>query len=275
MEPCIAFSILKEWMVKKYGDAASERIVAITDPEKGILRQEALESGYTIFEIPQNIGGRYSAFTPAILFPLAVAGIDVEALVQGAKVCAESEWIKNDGLGYALARYAMMDAGKSIEAFEYFDPCYGKIGEWLKQLFAESEGKDGKGLLPMSLTFSTDLHSIGQFLQDGSQIFFETLLNVHEWRSDVVIPAIASKSYGGRSLNEINALVLEGVKAAHSKAGIPIIQIDIERNDEYCLGQLMYFMMMTTAVTGKMMGVDPFTQPGVEAYKAEIRKLIG
>lgn len=129
--------------------------------------------------------------------------------------------------------------------------------------------------MPVSLTLSTDLHSIGQFLQEGSRIFFETIINVRDWADDVVVPENAGGVYAGRSLNEINALALQGVRAAHSKAGIPIIQIDIERNDEYCLGQLMYFMMITTAVTGKLMGVDPFTQPGVEAYKAEIRELLG
>ena len=275
MESQIAFSILKDCLFRRYGERAKERIVAVTDPEKGILREEAEREGYAVFEIPQNIGGRYSAFTPAILLPLAAAGIDINELVNGAAACAASDFIRNEGLDYALSRFELMNLGKQVEVFEYYNPYYRSIGEWLKQLFAESEGKEGKGILPVSLTLSTDLHSIGQFLQEGSQIFFETIINVRDWEDDVVIPENAGGVYAGRSFNEINALALQGVRAAHSKAGIPIIQIDVERNDEYCLGQLMYFMMITTAVTGKLMGMDPFTQPGVEAYKAEIRELLG
>lgn len=274
MESRLAFTIMKRFLDEKYGAEAYKRIVAITDPVKGLLREETEEKGYASFEIPANIGGRYSAFTPAILFPLAVAGIDIRRFVQGAKDMEESSYIRNEALDYALTRLALMESGKDVEIFEYYDPCYGKIGEWAKQLFAESEGKEGKGLLPVSLTFSTDLHSIGQFLQEGRQMFFETLLNVRNWGDDVEIPFCAGNAFDGRMLNEINALSLQGVVAAHSKAGIPIVQIDIEENDEYCLGQLMYFMMITTAVTGKMMGVDPFTQDGVEKYKAEIRALL-
>ena len=276
MESRIAFSILKERLFAKYGEAAADRIVAITDCEKGLLRAEANEKGYKTYEIPSNIGGRYSAFTAGIMFPLAVAGVDIRAFVQGAKdIQADEDYWKTEGMKYALTRYALLEAGKSIEVFEYYDPSMRLVGEWCKQLFGESEGKECKGLFPASLTFSTDLHSMGQFLQEGSQIFFETVINVLNWSDDVIVPETAGDELAGMSLNAINQMAIKGVMAAHRKADIPIVQIELKDNNEYCLGQLFYFLMMTAAVTGKLMGIDPFNQPGVEAYKSEIRKLLG
>lgn len=276
METKIAFSVLKAALKNKYGADVASRIIAITDPKSGSLRAEANEEGYRTFEIPGNIGGRYSAFTPAILFPLAVAGVDIRKLISGAKDIAvdESFW-KAEGVYYPLTRYALNQAGKDIEVFEYYEPSMRLVGEWCKQLFGESEGKQGLGLFPASLTLSTDLHSMGQFLQDGNQIFFETVINVVNGREDVVIPASAGTELAGKTLNEINHMAMKGVMAAHSKVNVPIIQIDVENCDEYCIGQLLYFFMMTAAVTGKLMGIDPFNQPGVEDYKAEIRKLLG
>ena len=185
---------------------------------------------------------------------------------------AKSDFVQGAGLEYAMTRFLLMNSGKSIEAFEYFEPSLHGVGEWIKQLFAESEGKDGKGLFPVTMTFSTDLHSIGQFLQEGSRVFFETVIRIREAGEDVVIPDGKLK---GRSLNEINALAVDGVINAHTKAGTPIIEISIPRVDESSLGALMYFFMMTTAVTGRLMKVDPFTQNGVEEYKAQIRALLG
>lgn len=277
MESRIAFSIIKGWMQEKYGEEETcARIIAITDPYKGILRAEANEKGYVTFEIPGNIGGRYSAFTAGIMFPLAVAGVDLKAFVGGAKEIAEDKkfW-SEEGVWYPLTRNALINAGKEIEVFEYYDPSLRLIGEWCKQLFGESEGKDGKGLFPASLTLTTDLHSMGQFLQQGNQIFFETIINVVDPAEDVIIPATAGEGLAGKSLNSINQLARQGVKAAHAKADIPIIQIDVEDMKEYSLGQLLYFLMMTAGVTGKLMGIDPFNQPGVEDYKAEIRALLG
>ena len=275
MESRIAFSLMKSWMYEKYGEEeASKRIVAITDPCKGILREEVNAKGYASFEIPGNIGGRYSAFTAGIMFPLAVAGVDIRAFVQGAKDAAcDDEFWKNNGVDYALTRFALLESGKDIEVFEYYDPSLRLVGEWCKQLFGESEGKEGKGLFPASLTLSTDLHSMGQFLQDGNQIFFETVINVLNWDKDVVVPA--GDSLAGMSLNSINQSAIKGVIEAHSKVGVPIIQLEIEDTKEYCLGQLLYFFMMTAAITGKLMEIDPFTQEGVEQYKAEIRRLLG
>ncbi|MBQ0017901.1 MAG: glucose-6-phosphate isomerase [Clostridiales bacterium] len=277
MESRLAFSILKDMLYEKYGrKEAAERIVAITDPVKGILREEVAREGYTSFEIPANIGGRYSAFTPTIMLPLAVAGADIRAFVRGAQAIQENEqWWNEKGVNYALARYALFETGKTIEVFEYYDPSLRLIGEWCKQLFGESEGKDGKGLFPTSLTLSTDLHSMGQFLQEGNQVFFETVINILNWDKDVIIPETAGDNLAGRSLNDINQMAVKGVIAAHSKADIPIVQIELDNCKEYSLGQLLYFLMMTAAVTGKLMDVNPFNQLGVEKYKSEIRTLLG
>lgn len=276
METRLAFSVLKDWMLKKYGrEGTAKRIVAVTDPVKGTLREETDREGYINFEIPGNIGGRYSAFTPAIMFPLAVAGVDIDAFLKGARDIASDESFWNEGLKYAAARYALYESGKEIEIFEYYDPSLRLIGEWCKQLFGESEGKDGKGIFPASLTFSTDLHSMGQFLQQGNQLFFETILDVKNRSKDVTIPDSAGPDLAGRSLNDINAMAVKGVMTAHAKASIPMIKIDIDDINEESLGQLLYFFMMSAAVTGKLMGIDPFNQPGVEDYKQEIRALLG
>lgn len=276
MESRLAFSILKDWMYAKYGkDETAKRIVAVTDPAKGILREEADREHYVTFEIPGNIGGRYSAFTPGIMFPLAVAGVDIDALLQGAKEISRDDDFQKTGIRYAVGRYKLYGSGKKIEVFEYYDPSLSLIGEWCKQLFGESEGKEGKGIFPASLTFSTDLHSMGQFLQEGNQTFFETIFNVVSRSDDVIVPESAGRELAGRSLNEINAMAVKGVMAAHAKANIPMIRIDLEDISERTIGQLLYFLMMTAAVTGKLMGIDPFNQPGVEAYKQEIRNLLG
>lgn len=276
MESRLAFSVLKDWMYEKYGrEETAKRIVAITDPKKGILREESDREGYVTFEIPGNIGGRYSAFTPGIMFPLAVAGVDIETFVKGAKDVSLDEAYWQDAIKYAVTRHGLYESGKFIEVFEYYDPSLRLIGEWCKQLFGESEGKEGKGIFPASLTFSTDLHSMGQFLQEGNQVFFETIFNVLKRDKDVMVPESAGPDLAGKSLNDINAMAVKGVMAAHAKADIPMIKIDIDEISEYTLGQLLYFLMMTAAVTGKLMGIDPFNQPGVEDYKQEIRNLLG
>lgn len=277
MESRLAFSMIKDWMYQKYGrEETAKRIVAITDPLKGILREEANAEGYETFEIPSNIGGRYSAFTPGIMFPLAVAGVDIRTLIKGAlDMAQDDEFWKTEGLKYAMTRFALNEAGKQIEIMEYYDPSLRLIGEWCKQLYGESEGKEGKGLFPASLTFSTDLHSMGQFLQEGTPIVFETIINVLNRDLDVIVPESAGKDLAGRSLNDINQMAVKGVMAAHRQANIPMVRLDVEEMTEYALGQLLYFFMMTAAVTGKLMGIDPFNQPGVEAYKQEIRNLLG
>lgn len=276
METRIAFDVLKEAMYSKYGDEATKRIIAVTDSESGSLREEAKDIGYRTFAIPADVGGRYSAFTAGTLFPLAVAGANIREFIQGAKDIAEDiEFWEKEGVFYALARESMYAEGKSVEVFEFYDPSLALIGEWCEQLFGESEGKDGKGLFPTTMIFSRDLHSMGQFLQEGNQIFFETMLSVRNWDNDIILPTSKIEYLSGKSLNEINQIAMEGVVAAHSAVGIPIVIIEIEDNKEYSIGQLLYFFMMVVAVTGKLIGIDPFNQPGVEAYKSEIGKRLG
>lgn len=276
METSIAFNVLKEALQIKYGDKSNKRIIAITDPESGKLRKEAIKEGYKTFPIPSDIGGRYSAFTAGILFPLAVTGADIRKFIKGASdIAVDSEFWEKEGLLYALARKALLEAGKTVEVFEFYDPSLSLIGDWCEQLFGESEGKEGKGLFPAKMIFSRDLHSMGQFLQEGNQIFFETMINVQNWDKDVVLPETETGRLSSGLLNEINKIAMEGVIAAHSKAGVPIILIEIEDSKEYCLGQLLYFFMMTAAVTGKLMGINPFNQPGVEGYKSEIKERLG
>lgn len=271
LETKIAYKTIREVMEEKYGKETKDRIIAITDAEKGSLRQDVKEQGYKSFEIPRNIGGRYSAFTPAILFPLAVIGIDIRNFVKGAReIASDSNFWKEEGIKYAITRYALNKSGKDVEIFEYFDPSLGLLGEWCKQLFGESEGKENQGLFPTTLSLSRDLHSLGQYLQEGKLIFFETIINIKKFEHDVILPKSVGVA-GGMSLNEVNQFAVEGVSAAHSKRGASIIVIEVDDKKEYSLGQLLYFMMMTAAITGKLMGVNPFTQDGVEKYKSEIR----
>lgn len=208
------------------------------------------------------------------LFPLAVAGIKIRKIVAGASEMANQDYWINGGINYALTRFSLFNSGKELEIFEYYNPSLHWLGEWTKQLFGESEGKSGRGLFPVSLTLSTDLHSIGQYLQEGKQFFFETVINVSKWYEDIIIPNTLNNGLAGKSLNEINQYAVKGVIEAHSKADIPIIQITLDESNEYCIGQLIYFFEMTAAVTAKLMDVDPFTQSGVEKYKLEIKKLL-
>ncbi|QAT41931.1 glucose-6-phosphate isomerase [Aminipila luticellarii] len=273
IEPSIAFAVLKEAMIKKYGrEEASKRIYAVTDAKKGVLREEAEREGYVSFAVPDDIGGRYSVLTPVGLLPMAAAGIDIKAMLAGAEAMATSPAWDFDAADYAAVRYALLQAGKSVEIFEYYEPQLEFFSEWLKQLFGESEGKDGKGLYPDSLRFSSDLHSMGQFLQEGRQIFFETVLNIEKPSRNIILPASAGELLGGKSLNQINRAAMEGVISAHSAAGIPIIKIDIPELNAFYFGQMLYFFETTCAVTSYLMGVNPFDQPGVEQYKAEMRK---
>ena len=238
------------------------------------MRQEAIANGNTTFEIPENIGGRYSVLTPVGLLPIAVAGYDIEALLQGAKDMALSNEWENKLLEYALCRVELQRKGKPIEIFEYFESSLHYFGEWLKQLFCESEGKDGKGAFTTTLCFTRDLHSVGQLLQQGNQIFYETMILIKESKHDFKIPETAGKLYAGNSLNDINTCAAEGVIAAHRNIGIPIITIEIPKLDEYNLGQLIYFFEMSCAISAHLIGVNPFDQPGVEAYKSEMKKLV-
>lgn len=274
MEVRAAFEIMKALMEEKYGskEAAARRIITITDKTSGALREETEKEGYVSFEIPEDVGGRYSVMTPAGLFPMAVAGIDIRAFIEGERAAATSpDWDK-DATDYAIARHLMIEKGKHLETIELYDARLEYLGEWMKQLYGESEGKEGKGLFPVVFSFSTDLHSIGQFLQQGNQVFFETVVIVDQYDEELLIPA---GPLAGRTLEELNRITVDSVIAAHKQADIPIIEIRIPKLDAYHYGQLIYFLQTTCAITGMLMGINPFDQPGVEDYKSEIRKRLG
>lgn len=272
-EPSIAFAVLKEALINKYGkEQASRRIYAITDASEGVLREETEREGYESFVVPDDIGGRYSVLTPVGLLPMAVAGIDIKAMLAGAEAMATSPRWDSDAADYAAVRFALLKSGKDLEIFEYYEPQLEFFAEWLKQLFAESEGKEGKGLYPDSLRFSSDLHSMGQFLQEGHQIFFETVLNLEKPSRDIIIPESAGELLAGKSMNQVNKSAMEGVISAHATAGIPVVKIDIPELNAFYFGQMIYFFETTCAITAYLMGVNPFNQPGVEQYKEEMKR---
>jgi len=271
-ETSIAFALLKDFLIRKYGkEEAGRRIVAITDAEKGTLREEVRKEGYKSFIVPSDIGGRYSVLSPVGLLPIAVAGIDIEEMLRGAADRAEKS--EEEHL-YAAVRNCLYQDGKRIEVFEYYEPRLQYFAEWLKQLFGESEGKEGKGIFPAALSFSTDLHSMGQFLQEGSPVFFETILNVVDPPGDLVVPESAGTILANKSMNQINRAALAGVMAAHRAAGISMVRIDIPSLCSYTFGQMVYYFEKACALSGYLLGVDPFDQPGVEHYKAEMRKVL-
>ena len=239
--------------------------------DRGALREEVEREGYISFSVPSDIGGRYSVLTPVGLLPIAAAGADVKALLDGAAAMALSaDWDFN-AKDYAIARYLLLKKGKVIEGIQHYEPRLKAFVSWIKQLYGESEGKNGTGLFPSGLELTTDLHSIGQFLQQGNQVFFETVLNVLESDVDLTIP---SGPLSGKTLNQLNRAAVKGVIEAHSSAQIPMIRIDIPKLDAFYLGQLIYFFETTCALTAMLMGVNPFNQPGVEAYKKEMKKEI-
>ena len=274
LEPMLTYSILKKQMFDKYGPSAGERIYVITNASGGKLKAEVDKYGYRVFEVPENIGGRYSVLSVVGLLPIAVAGHDIDALIAGAASLVNSDRWKDELLQYAVARLALQRAGKNVEIFEFFELNLQYFGEWLKQLFGESEGKDGKGAYPACLCFSRDLHSIGQFLQQGNPIFYETLIQIGEHEYDFDIPEEAGYPYAGKTLETINDCSEEGVVIAHKKDGIPITTIEIPVLDEYNLGKLIYFFEMSCAISAYTLGLNPFDQPGVEMYKREMKKLV-
>jgi glucose-6-phosphate isomerase len=273
-EPNIAFAILKDLLIARYGKAeAAKRIYAITDPTGGTLRAETEATGYESFVIPPDVGGRYSVLSPVGLLPMAAAGVDICEVLRGARRAAEED-LRGLAAKLAATRKTLLDAGKTIEVFEQYEPALFYFAEWLKQLYGESEGKNGTGLFPAALSLSTDLHSMGQFLQEGNQVFFETLLDVLEPPRDLIAPPSADPLLAGKSMNAVNRAATEGVIAAHRAADIPIIRVGIPDLSPYSFGQLVYFFELTCAYTGRLMGVDPFDQPGVEQYKREMKRLL-
>ena len=285
-EPAVAFRIIKNHLEKKYGKAnASERIIAITDAHRGALHTIAQQEGYHAYVIPDNVGGRFSVLTPVGLLPIAMAGYDIDKLLKGAcdmrDICMNSNSVEdNPALMYAAIRNILYRKGRKVEILENFVPNLKYISEWWKQLYGESEGKEGKGILPHSLSFTTDLHSMGQYVQEGERLMFETVLSVARPHDKVEIPSDAQNLDGinylvGKSLTEINHNAELGTILAHVDGGVPVLRIEIPSVDEYVLGQLIYFFEFACGVSGYMLGVNPFDQPGVEAYKKNMFRLLG
>lgn len=276
VEPLLSYAVLKDLMFSKYGiQEARKRIFIITDEKKGELRPEAFENQFTSFVIPADIGGRYSVLTSVGLLPVAVAGHNIREMLLGAKEIQHSDWSESgDLIRYAAARTLLQERGKWIEIFEYFEGNLGYFGEWLKQLFGETEGKAGKGVFPACLFFSRDLHSIGQFLQEGRQVFYETIIRVENSTDDVEIPWYAGFPYAGKMMETINRCAEEGVIRAHSNANVPINEIHVTSLNEYVIGALIYFFEMSAAISAYYLEINPFNQPGVEEYKKEMQTLI-
>lgn len=253
LEPAVAFEAFKKKLKEKYGEEeAAKRIYATTDAKQGALHDEAVENGYTRFVVPDNIGGRYSVLTAVGLLPMAVAGVNIDELLEGAADAAENG--VEPALEYAYMRYALGKKNYDTEVFASFEPSTMYFNEWLKQLFGESEGKEKQGILPAAVIYSTDLHSLGQFMQDGRRNLFETIIDY--------------------PTDELNAKVVAAVRIAHTEGGIPVLNIGVSSFDEKGFGELIYFFELACAVSAKLFGVNPFDQPGVEKYKSELHKLL-
>ncbi len=285
-EPAVAFRIVKAHLEKKYGKAeASQRIVAITDARKGALHDIAVNEGYPMYVIPDNVGGRFSVLTPVGLLPIAMAGFDTDRLLQGAqdmrRLCIEKNTLaENPAMMYAAVRNILYRNGIKVEMLVSSLPNLRYLAEWWKQLYGESEGKDHKGLLPHSLSITTDLHSMGQYVQDGERLMMETMVHVAKPATHVDVPTDEHNLDGinylvGKSLTEINDCAMQGTVQAHLEGGVPVVEIDVDRIDEYTLGQMIYFFEFACGVSGYTLGVNPFNQPGVEAYKKNMFHLLG
>lgn len=285
-EPAVAFRLIKSHIEKKYGKAeAAKRIIAITDARRGALHDIAVQEGYQMYVIPDNVGGRFSVLTPVGLLPIAMSGYDIDKLLQGARDMRE-ECIRNDkveenpALLYAAIRNLLYRKGRKVEILENFVPQLKYISEWWKQLYGESEGKEGKGILPHSLSFTTDLHSMGQYVQEGERLMFETVLSVERPQQRIEIPSDEKNLDGinylvGKTLTEINHNAELGTILAHCDGGVPVLRILIPEVNEYVLGQLIYFFEFACGVSGYVLQVNPFDQPGVEAYKKNMFRLLG
>ncbi len=285
-EPGIAFRIFKEHLEKKAGaQEAARRIIAITDREKGALRKLAGEKGYQTYSIPDDVGGRYSVLTPVGLVPIAMAGYDIEQLLAGAEsmrrqTTSETNPKDNPAARYAVMRNALYTQGKAIEILGIYQARLYYLMEWWKQLFGESEGKDHKGIFPAIAQFTTDLHSMGQYIQEGRRILFETILSIEEPYHHLSVPQATDDTdnlnyLAGKRLYQVNAMAEAGTRLAHTDGEVPNITISIPTVNEYHLGQVIYFFEKACAISGMMLGVEPFNQPGVEAYKSNMFALLG
>ena len=284
-EPAIAFRIFREYLEQRYGaEEASKRIYVTTDKKKGALKQLADEEGYETFVIPDNVGGRFSVLTPVGLLPIAVAGINIDKLMEGAKgaqyTYSDSSIKYNQCYRYAIARNILYNQDKNIEILANYEPKLHYITEWWKQLYGESEGKDKKGIFPAGVDLSTDLHSMGQYIQDGRRNLFETVINVEKSRTDIEIKRDEDNIDGlnyiaGKTMDFVNKKAMEGTIEAHVDGGVPNIVITISELNEETIGELIYFFELACAISGNILGVDPFNQPGVEAYKKNMFRLLG
>lgn len=284
-EPAIAFRIFKEMLENKYGKAeAAKRIYATTDKQKGALKTLATEEGYETFVVPDDIGGRFSVLTAVGLLPIAVSGADITKLMEGAadgrKHALESPFEENDSMQYAAIRNILHRKGKAIEILANYEPSLHYVSEWWKQLYGESEGKDQKGIYPASVDLTTDLHSMGQFIQDGSRVMFETVMNVEEPQCELIIKEEAADLDGlnylaGKTVDFVNKSAMNGTVLAHTDGNVPNLMVTIPKQDEFSLGQLFYFFEFACGISGYILGVNPFNQPGVESYKKNMFALLG
>lgn len=284
-EPAIAFRIFKKILNEKYGkEEAARRIYATTDKEKGALKDLANEEGFESFVVPDHIGGRYSVLTAVGLLPIAVSGADIDQLMKGAasmrEYCLNNAYEENDALLYAAIRNILLRKGKSIEILVNYEPSLHYVAQWWKQLYGESEGKDQKGIYPSSVDFTTDLHSMGQFIQDGQRIMFETVLSVEKSSEELLIEAEDGDLDGlnylaGKTVEFVNESAMKGTLLAHTDGNVPNLLVKIPELNEYYLGQLFYFFEFACGVSGYILGVNPFDQPGVESYKSNMFALLG
>ena len=284
-EPAIAFRLFKRLLIEKYGEKeAAKRIYATTDKEKGALKSLADSEGYETFVVPDDVGGRFSVLTAVGLLPIAVSGADIDKLMEGAaysrKYCLENDFESNYALQYVALRNILLEKGKTMEILANYTPSVHYLGEWWKQLFGESEGKDGMGLFPTAVDFTTDLHSLGQFIQDGTKNHIETVLNIESPRRKIIMEKEDNDLDGmnylaGRTIDYINKQAMNGTILAHVDGQIPNLKITIPFMDEYCLGELFYFFEFACGVSGYVLGVNPFNQPGVESYKKNMFALLG
>lgn len=284
-EPAIAFRIFKEMLEKKYGkEEAAKRIYATTDKARGALKNLATEEGYESFVVPDDVGGRFSVLTAVGLLPIAVSGADIDKLMEGAaagrELAINGAFEENDALLYAAVRNIFLRKGKSVEILANYEPSLHYISEWWKQLYGESEGKDQKGIFPASVDLTTDLHSMGQFIQDGSRIMYETVLNVEQSRGEIKIQEEKVDLDGlnyltGQTVDFVNKSAMNGTILAHTDGNVPNLMISIPEQNEYYLGQLFYFFEFACGVSGYALGVNPFNQPGVESYKKNMFALLG
>lgn len=284
-EPAIAFRAFKKLLEQKYGVAgAQERIYVTTDKAKGALHDLSVEKGYEMFVVPDDVGGRYSVLTAVGLLPIAAAGIDIKEMMRGAKAAKraykQNDVLKNDAYLYAAMRNLLYRSNKAIEMLVNYEPHFTYFAEWWKQLYGESEGKDHEGIFPASASFSTDLHSLGQYIQDGRRILFETVLNVEKPTRELLIEKEANDLDGlnylaGKSVDFVNKKAFEGTLLAHEEGLVPNIVITVPTVDAFCFGYLVYFFELACGISGYVLGVNPFDQPGVEAYKKNMFALLG